>query len=67
MKLTLEHFDSLITLANHFNSNKRCRDFITEQRWGKVVVCQHCGFTHIYVCGNGDGSWLGQQRRNQPL
>ena len=38
MRLTLEHFDSLISLANHFNSDKRCRDFITEQRWGKVEI-----------------------------
>ena len=57
MRLTLEHFDSLISLANHFNSDKRCRDFITERRWGKVVVCPHCGCTHIYECGNGDNQF----------
>lgn len=57
MKLELEHFDSLISLVNHFNSEKRCRDFITEQRWGKVVVCPFCGSIHIYRCSNGDNQF----------
>ena len=57
MRLALEHFNSLISLVNHFNNDKRCRDFITEQRWGKVVVCPHCGCTHVYVCGNGDNQF----------
>ena len=52
MKLTLNHFNSLISLVNHFNSDKRCRDFITEQRWGGNVVCPFCGCTHTYVCSN---------------
>lgn len=47
MRLALEHFYSLISLVNHFNNDKRCRDFITEQRWGKVVVCPFCGCTII--------------------
>lgn len=57
MRLALEHFNSLISLANHFNNDKRCRDFITEQRWGKAVVCPFCGCTHIYECGNGDNQF----------
>ena len=35
MRLALEHFNSLISLVNHFNNDKRCRDFITEQN--KIV------------------------------
>lgn len=57
MELKLEHFDSLISLANHFNSDKRCRDFITEQRWHKVVVCPFCGSVHVYTCSNGDNQF----------
>ena len=57
MRLALEHFNSLISLVNHFNNDKRCRDFITEQRWGKAVVCPFCGCTHIYECGNGDNQF----------
>ena len=57
MRLALEHFNSLISLVNHFNNDKRCRDFITEQRWGKEVVCPFCGCTHIYECGNGDNQF----------
>ncbi len=57
MRLALEHFNSLISLVNHSNKDKRCRDFITEQRWGKVVVCPFCGCTHIYECGNGDNQF----------
>lgn len=57
MKLELQHFDSLISLVNHFNSEKRCRDFITEQRWEKMVVCPFCGSVHIYRCSNGDNQF----------
>lgn len=57
MKLTFNHFNSLIILAEHFSSEKRCRDFITEQRWGKKVICPFCGGTHIYICGNGDNQF----------
>lgn len=57
MELKLAHFDSLISLVEHFNNDKRCRDFITEQRWGKVVVCPHCGSVHVYTCSNGDNQF----------
>lgn len=57
MKLELQHFNSLISLANHFNSDKRCRDFITEQRWHGEVVCPFCGCKHIYTCSNGDNQF----------
>ena len=57
MKLELEHFNSIIALANHFNSEKRYRDFITEQRWHKVVVCPFCGSIHVYTCSNGDNQF----------
>ena len=50
MKLQLAHFNSLISLVTYFNSDKRCRDFITEQRWGGNVTCPFCGCTHTYVC-----------------
>ena len=48
MKLTLNHFNSLISLVNHFNSDKR---------WGGNVVCPFCGCTHTYVCSNGDNQF----------
>ena len=57
MKLELQHFNSLISLANHFNSDKRCRDFITEQRWHGEVSCPFCGCKHVYTCSNGDNQF----------
>ena len=57
MKLQLAHFNSLISLVSYFNSDKRCRDFITEQRWGGNVICPFCGCTHTYVCSNGDNQF----------
>lgn len=57
MKLQLAHFNSLISLVTYFNNDKRCRDFITEQRWGGDVVCPFCGCTHTYVCSNGDNQF----------
>lgn len=49
MRLSLQHFDSLISLVSHFNNDERCRDFITEQRWHGKVVCPFCGYNHIFV------------------
>lgn len=57
MKLSLDHFNSLITLAEHFSSERRCRDFLTVQRWGKTVTCPFCGGIRIYVCSNGDNQF----------
>lgn len=57
MKLDINHFNSLISLVSHFNSDKRCRDFITEQRWGKTIVCPFCGSVHVYTCTNGDNQF----------
>lgn len=57
MKLELTHFNSLISLVNHFDSERRCRDFITEQRWHGEVVCPFCGCKHVYTCGNGDNQF----------
>lgn len=57
MKLRLDHFNSLIDLSNHFSSEKRCRDFITEQRWGKNIICPFCGGHRIYVCRNGNNQF----------
>ena len=57
MKLKLAHFNSLISLADHFSSEKRCRDFITRQRWGATVICPFCGGRHIYRCSNGDNQF----------
>ena len=57
MKLQLAHFNSLIPLATYFNNDKRCRDFITEQRWGGNVTCPFCGCTHTYGCSNGDNQF----------
>lgn len=57
MKLQLAHFNSFISLVTYFNNDKRCRDFITEQRWGKNVVCPSRGCTHTYVCSNGDNQF----------
>ena len=57
MKLQLAHFNSLISLVTYFNNDKRCRDFITEQRWGGNVVCPFCGCPHTYVCSNSDNQF----------
>ena len=57
MRLSLSHFTSLISLVAHFNNDKRCRDFISEQRWGGSPVCPFCGCKHIYTCSNGDNQF----------
>lgn len=57
MKLKLDHFNSLVSLSDYFSSEKRCRDFITKQRWGKNITCPFCSCKKIYICSNGDNQF----------
>lgn len=45
-------FDSLISLIEFFNTEHKCKAFLAELRWGKVVVCPYCGSVHVYTCKN---------------
>ena len=43
--IDFSNFNSLIELTSYFNSDKKCRKVIREQRWGKNIICPVCGST----------------------
>lgn len=41
--IKLSMFNSLISLVSYFDTESKCRKVLREQRWGKYIVCPHCG------------------------
>ena len=48
-------FNSLYSVSRYFNTESRCRQAITESRWGDDVVCPYCGKHHCNK--RSDGRW----------
>ena len=47
-------FNSLIQLADFFDSEDKCKAAIAQERWGDSgVVCPYCGSTHCHQCADG--------------
>jgi transposase-like protein len=47
-------FNSLIQIADYFNTEDKCKQAIAQERWGEgAAVCPYCGHTHTYVCADG--------------
>jgi transposase-like protein len=45
--IDFSHFDSLIAIAEYFNTKERCVRAIRDSRWGDGdVVCPYCGGHH---------------------
>ena len=52
--ISFSKFDSLIQLADYFNTEDICKAAIAQQRWkGGKAVCPYCGHTHTYDCVDG--------------
>lgn len=52
--LDFSRFNSIFAVMNYFTSNKVCKAFLAEQRWGKgKAVCPYCGKTHTYKRKDG--------------
>ena len=45
MKALFE-FDNLFSLTSYFTTEKVCKEFLAQQRWGGDVVCPICGKNH---------------------
>ena len=41
--INLSKFDSLISLVSYFDTESKCKKVLREQRWGKYIICPHCG------------------------
>ena len=54
MHINFAKFDSLIQIADFFNSEEKCKQAIAQQRWGDgEAVCPYCGSTHTYMTKEG--------------
>ena len=41
-------FNSLISVANYFNTDFKCKQTLTEASWGDDIVCPYCGSNTIF-------------------
>ena len=47
-------FNSLIQIADYFNTEDKCKQAIAQERWGDgEAVCPYCGCTHTYMTAEG--------------
>ena len=55
--INFKKFNSIISLTVYFNSDDKCKQAITEARWGvgnnQDVVCPYCGKHHCKMSKNG--------------
>lgn len=61
MKINFSKFKSIISVANYFDSDAKCKAALVEMRWGKEdgtieVDCPFCGSKHIY--NRADGRYI---------
>ena len=52
-KIDFTKFDSLISVADYFDSDKKCKQTLAEARWSDDVVCPHCGKHHCKMSETG--------------
>ncbi len=53
MHINFAQFNSLIALADYFNTEDKCKAAIAQERWGETVVCPYCGGKHCYMTAEG--------------
>ena len=49
----MKHFDSIIELSRHFNTDKICRKHLEKIRWGNKPICPHCNHDKIWRFKDG--------------
>ena len=49
----LSGFNSLFEVVNYFSTEDVCRQYLKHCRFGKYVVCPHCGSIHCYEFSDG--------------
>ena len=52
-KIDFTKFDSLISVADYFDSEKKCKQTLAESRWGEDVICPKCGKHHCKLSKTG--------------
>lgn len=52
--ISFTRFNSLIQIADFFNTEAKCKQTIAQERWGDgPAVCPYCGSTHTHLCSDG--------------
>lgn len=52
-KIDFTKFDSLISVADFFDSDKKCKQTLAESRWDEDVICPKCGKHHCKMSKTG--------------
>ena len=52
-KIDFTKFDSLISVADYFDTEIKCKQTLAESRWGEDVVCPKCGKHHCKLSKTG--------------
>ena len=64
LNINFAQFNSLIQIADYFNTEAKCKAAIAQQRWGDYeAVCPYCGCTHTYTCKDGRYSCPNRKRK----
>lgn len=45
---TIESFNSLLELYDHFSNEQKCIDYLVKQRWDGNITCPHCSNDKVY-------------------
>lgn len=52
--IDFSHFNSLVDVALHFDTQDKCRQAIAQSRWADGnIVCPYCGRHRCYTCRDG--------------
>ena len=46
-------FNSLLSVADYFDTVQKCKQALTETRWGDDIICPKCGKHHCKIASNG--------------
>ena len=52
-KIDFTKFDSLISVADYFDTEIKCKQTLAESRWGEDIVCPKCGKHHCRLSKTG--------------
>ena len=52
-KIDFRMFDSLLSVADYFNTPNKCKQALTESRWGDDIICPYCGKHHCKMSKTG--------------
>ena len=52
-KIDFTQFDNLISVADYFDSDKKCKQTLAESCWGDDIVCPKCGKHHCKLSKTG--------------